>query len=279
MRKLLKLNSFWIRIIALITMTIDHIGVFLDYSKFYPLRIIGRIALPLFVFLSVEGALKTSNKKKYLLRLLSLFVSIGVILTAFSFMGSFFEEIAYTSGNIFFDLLLVILTVFILESDNKKIKPLVALPILYSIFSFTVIKLESCGCDGLYTFFPPALRMQYGIFTMLLTLGFYASNKLVPILINKYSPINADDDDYKRLLTNFLCVITVVISGIILMLTNYAFGDAYTNMLEGIQTYAIISAVFIMLYNGKKGYNSKWFRVAYYLYYPIHIGIILLFFL
>ena len=68
MKKCLKLNSFWLRLIALVTMTIDHIGVMLSYNDFIVLRIIGRIALPLFIFMTVEGALKTSNSKKYIFR-------------------------------------------------------------------------------------------------------------------------------------------------------------------------------------------------------------------
>ena len=69
MKKLLKLNSFWLRIIALLTMTIDHIGACLDFRVFFIFRLIGRIALPLFVFMIVEGVLHTKNFKKYALRL------------------------------------------------------------------------------------------------------------------------------------------------------------------------------------------------------------------
>ena len=279
MRKIPKLSSFWIRIIALLTMTIDHVGVFLDFSNYYILRVIGRLALPLFVFLTVEGALKTHNKRNYFLRMLYIFLGVAVVLVCLTHFGGIFQEVAFTSGNIFLDLLLVLLSVWILESENKKIKPLILLPVLYSIFSYTVIKLEGCGCDGLYMWFYPPIRMQYGFYSILLGLGFYYATKLTPKFVNKYYPINIEDENFNRVINNIFSVIVLVFASIILMLVNMAFGDKYYMMLDGIQTYAIISSVFILLYNGKKGYSSKWFRIAYYLYYPLHIGIISLFFL
>ena len=121
MKKLLKLNSFWLRVIALVTMTLDHIGACLDFTGFFILRLLGRLAIPLFIFLTVEGALKTSSKKKYILRIGILATVIGIALGILAYLDAPYNEIGL-SGNIFLDLLLVHISITILESPNKKIK-------------------------------------------------------------------------------------------------------------------------------------------------------------
>ena len=66
------MTSFVLKIIAMITMIIDHSGdVFnpLLHEKSLIFNAIGRIAFPLFAFMVVEGYTHTSNIKKYLLRL------------------------------------------------------------------------------------------------------------------------------------------------------------------------------------------------------------------
>ncbi len=62
------LSNFDLKIIAIITMTIDHIGAIM-YPNIDIFRIIGRISFPIFAFLLVEGFKHTSNKLKYFLRL------------------------------------------------------------------------------------------------------------------------------------------------------------------------------------------------------------------
>lgn len=271
MKKLLKLDSFWLRIIALIAMTIDHVGVLLDYSDFFWMRMIGRISLPLFIFLAVQGALKTSNKKKYAFRIIALAIFTSICLTVMPFISSVTEDIAYTTGNIFLDILFSILCVWILDSDNRKLRPLVIIPVAYSIFSFVVVRLEGCGCDGLYSWFPPAIRMQYSIFAILLAIGFYYSIKLA----EKYQNIDNGIEN-QQLLANLLSVATVVIVGCLTLALNYIFGAKYTTVIDEIASFSIISGVFILCYNGKKGYNAKWFRILYYIYYPLHISILAL---
>ena len=121
--------------------------------------------------------------------------------------------------------------------------------------------------------------MQYGFYGILLALGFYFSKKISPILINKYVPAYGEDKEYNQIITNILSAIVVLFSTLILWAVNFAFGPKYSSLLDGVQTYAIISGVFILLYNGTKGYSAKWFKVAYYLYYPLHLVIIALIFM
>lgn len=63
------LSNFDLKILAIITMTIDHIGAIM-YPNIDIFRIIGRISFPIFAFLLVEGFKHTSNKLKYFLRLI-----------------------------------------------------------------------------------------------------------------------------------------------------------------------------------------------------------------
>lgn len=64
-----------LKIIAMLSMLIDHIAAVLVDSRAYPelygaMREIGRLAFPVFCFLIVEGYFNTKNVKKYVGRLL-----------------------------------------------------------------------------------------------------------------------------------------------------------------------------------------------------------------
>ena len=78
------LSAFSLKIIAMLTMLIDHIGAALIYYPYYTanlaipsqeyifyrmLRNIGRAAFPIYCFLLVEGFFYSQNRKKYALRL------------------------------------------------------------------------------------------------------------------------------------------------------------------------------------------------------------------
>lgn len=64
--KLKKLSGNQLKIIALISMTLDHIGVQI-FPQLTILRITGRLAMPVFAYMISEGAHYTKNRKKYLL--------------------------------------------------------------------------------------------------------------------------------------------------------------------------------------------------------------------
>ena len=70
-----RIDSFWLKIIALATMTTDHIAAALPCGQWYlPMRCIGRIAFPIYCFLLAEGFCHTRSRGRYLLRLCLLFL-------------------------------------------------------------------------------------------------------------------------------------------------------------------------------------------------------------
>lgn len=70
-----------------------------------------------------------------------------------------------------------------------------------------------------------------------------------------------------------LAVVTLGFYGVaLLMPMKYVFWDAQ------MQLFAIVSGAFILLYNGLRGYNKKWFQYGSYLYYPLHMAVLYLIF-
>lgn len=59
-----------LKLIALVCMAIDHVGLCLFPTTIW-FRVIGRVAFPIFAFLIAEGAFYTKHPVKYLLRLLT----------------------------------------------------------------------------------------------------------------------------------------------------------------------------------------------------------------
>lgn len=76
------MNMKALKIIGLVTMTLDHVGVWLVPPGTFNLvlRCLGRIAFPLFAFMIAEGCRHTRDVKKYWLRLLLASVAIEAAL-------------------------------------------------------------------------------------------------------------------------------------------------------------------------------------------------------
>ena len=97
-------NGLILKIIAMAAMLADHMGAIL-YPEAEVLRVIGRIAFPVFVFLMVEGFYHTGNIRRYELRLL-LFAAVSEIPFDLAFSWRVLE---FTYQNIFFTLFVSLL--------------------------------------------------------------------------------------------------------------------------------------------------------------------------
>ena len=261
-------------------MTIDHIGFSFNIEAF---RYIGRLALPLFCFMIAEGAIHTKNFKKYALRL-------GIMASAISLVILLSQEIPYFRNNglsmrdegvIFIDLLLGAVAVYLLRQRKWYIKILAILPLAYGITSYAVSAYECVGCGSTVHWFPYFIRAQYGWYGILLIIGFYAAHLLGQLFINYRSSITGIDKDlYKgsnleRHALNIISVLVLAVITVLYYICENIVSDLFgSNSLFAIQPYAIISGAFILLYNGMRGYNKKWFQYGSYLYYPLHMLVI-----
>lgn len=112
------MNSFELKMIAIATMLIDHIGaVFLtpNTTIYLIFRSIGRLAFPIFAFLLVEGFHHTRDPKKYLIRL-GMFALISEIPFDLAFYGDFY----WGHQNIFFTLFLGLLLIMVMNDIERR---------------------------------------------------------------------------------------------------------------------------------------------------------------
>ena len=82
-----------LKIIALITMTCDHVGMQL-FPQYLILRYIGRLSFPIFAYMIAEGAKYTQNRTRYLLQMFSLGAVCSVVY--YFAMGSLYQCILIT---------------------------------------------------------------------------------------------------------------------------------------------------------------------------------------
>ena len=124
--------------IAIITMTVDHVGAIL-YPEFTVLRFIGRLSFPLFAYLLILGMENTRNIRNYFTRLF-IFALISQV--------PFFLALDYgpfDSLNIFFTLSSGLLFIYFF----KKSSVFVLVPVFASLvlpFDYGIYGIAMIGC-------------------------------------------------------------------------------------------------------------------------------------
>lgn len=148
LKKLQFLSGAQLKLIAIISMLVDHVNKGLIYPNLTSSQgflatisdifdIIGRIAFPLFCFMLVEGFYKTGSRKKYLLNLL-IFGVISEVPFDMSTTASFFNK---NWNNVMFSLALVLVTIWII--DILKVKMQNRPKVLWYLVSFLIVAVMS----------------------------------------------------------------------------------------------------------------------------------------
>jgi len=257
-----ELTSFDLRIIAIAAMFIDHAAAVLPHifvgDCYIIMRMIGRLAFPIFCFLITEGFSHTKNISKYVLRL-ALFAVISEIPFDLAFSRTVFDT---GHQNVFFTLLLGLAGICAAGKGAKaligyfckklgKDESISKSPILQSVVALPVI--------ALCAYLAEVLACDYGAQGVLMICALYmfrerkAMAYIALILIN-----------------SALCMSVSVIpsstSGILEM-WNVVFYDS-------VQWAAPLAVIPIMLYKGKAGRKSM--KYFFYAFYPLHIFVLYL---
>lgn len=234
------LSQEGLKLIACATMLLDHIGATLvvRYLQSTPglqpqmltlynaLRIIGRIAFPIYCFLLVEGACHTRNPKKYAARL-----AVGVLLSeipfdlAVSFTGSVFD---WSSNSVMVTLLLGF---GMLEGMKRTtgIRQIAVILPFYLLAEF--------------------LNTDYAGMGILV---------IAMLFLTRGMP-------HEKLL-RLLGFGVILIPGP----RSLQIGGLWLNT-EG---FAVLAAIPIFFYNGRKLTHSKALQWAFYLFYPVHLTLL-----
>lgn len=232
------LNNNSIKIIACLTMLIDHIGLML-FPGVATFRIIGRIAMPLFAFCIAQGCKYTKNKLKYFLMVFLL----GVLCQTVYFIVE--------PKNIYFGILITFsVSILLIYSFNfvKKCFLEKNVSFIYKILSLLIFIALLFGAY----LFCRTFRVDYGI------LGC-----LIPVIcsISDFKNINCSEW-LKKLDNNFTQFVCFVLA--------MAFYTAITT--ATFSDYSLFAIIFILFYNGKRGkLNLKY---AFYIFYPLHLVVL-----
>lgn len=226
-----------LKLIACVTMLIDHIGATLvlrgintgwfadieaSISLYYALRIIGRIAFPIYCFLLVEGAHHTRNPKKYALRLF-----IGMLLSEIPFDLAFSGRIDMESSSVMVTLLLG----FLMIESMKRVKGFWKIVVILPFFLLA-----------------EKLRTDYSGNGIML-IAMLAMTKGVK---------------QEKLLRMAGFVILLWFGALIQI------GPVTIPM----ELFGLIGVPFMFCYQGKKRTYSKAAQWAFYLFYPVHLTVL-----
>jgi hypothetical protein len=229
-----------LHIIAMLFMLMDHLWATLLPAQEW-LTCVGRIAFPIFAFMSVEGYFHTHNFKKYLLRML-VFAVISEIPFDLMYGGTWFYPV---HQNVIWTFILGLLGIHIMETVRKKKKT--------PAFVLTAILVTIAG--GLLG----TLTMvdYYGIGVLTVFIFYFFRGRKWWCLFGQIAAL--------------YWVNVELLGG--LMYPIHLFGMEFEFCQQGL---ALLALVPIWLYRGRQGYHSKPFQYLCYAFYPVHMLILVL---
>ena len=200
MKKCKGLSGSALKMIALITMMIDHTASWVlsqtDFSLvpiwivgkenitvYYICRLIGRTAFPIYCFLLAEGFHYTKNKKKYGANLL-IFALLSEPVWNLAHSGKWF----YGSQNVFFTLFLGFLAMYFYEKFRDE--KILCWTAVFAVFIFSAFFNADYGLNGVgLILFMHVMRENKTARTVLGCLFFKIQWKVVPafLIMNLYN--------------------------------------------------------------------------------------------
>ncbi|SKC82949.1 TraX family protein [Maledivibacter halophilus] len=255
------INSFQLKILGLLFMTFDHIAAYtfnlsIGYNK---IRIIGRVAAPLFLYVIINSFHNTRNKLKYAFRLYIAHVSICLTTLLLTTKGKKWFGI-HDQFSILSTFVYTVLFIWLIENIIEAIKENKKRTVLsYSLLGVGIVVLPvillilfSQYEELLTIIFPNVLTVPYSpIFVIMGICWYFIKNR-------KWQGIT---------LIIFSCFAAIgghIISRVGIWM--------FMNFFNSNQFWMILFLPFMFLYNGEKGKSFKYF---FYIYYPLHVFLLM----
>ena len=235
------MSSFLLKITAVITMLIDHIGDAIGGQNSVYFNMIGRIAFPIFAYQTVQSYLHTKKLKRHLLKL-AIFAIISQL--PFSlFLSTYFSGFTL---NVLFTFLLGLITLFLYDKCENK------------ILGFFIIILSSTLSE--------LLHLDYGAFGILLIFVFYYFE-------TEYKSKNIKIGNITLSSKKLLMASIVIIMCFSKYFNNIIETPSLSIYYILFSIFTSLSLVFVLSYNKKEGPKAKYF---FYVFYPLHLIILYL---
>lgn len=287
-----------LKLMALLFMLLDHIGAFIPGTPL-ALRWVGRLALPIFIFCTVQGFSHTHSKKQYLLRLYLAGIFMGLM--------NYWITSNQVHNNIFRTLFCIGVLCFLIDSFQKKNpnrRKYLAAYCAWQIGVYLFLQLwgkliyPSALSENIVMFLPNLLGSVYyleggWVFLLLGILLFLVKDNKKSLSAGYFSFCAAY---FVLSMTQFLPRVLIKLQFFSYVLNNngqtalsaalfdfenglYDFCMRHSGLATGFSTqvhplfteyqWMMAGALpFFLLYNGKKGRGLKYF---FYFFYPIHI--------
>lgn len=236
------LSQEWLKIIACVTMLIDHVGATVVYDmylnagaaaqaqmlfKIYLLmRIIGRVSFPIYCFLLAEGVSHTRNPKRYVIRL-----AVGAVLSEIPFDLALFGAFSWRYQSV---MLTLLLGFFALETMKKC--PNILLKVL-AVIPFALLA--------------EWMNTDYGGMGVVLIAVFALCR------------------DLPR--GKLWCLVG---TAAVLYLMPSASVQITKYLRLPLELFALVAMIPIHFYSGRKATASKAVQWGFYLFYPVHLALL-----
>lgn len=246
---MIRLNNTQLKVLAVVTMTIDHVGAFL-LPSIPLLRAIGRLAFPIFAYMIAEGCRHTSNKARYL-----------VTLCAFGAISQLLFWLHYHTlyQSIFTTLALSAVTIFALQWWAESWQGQTTGTTARSPLNLRVLApLAALALDVVVTVvLPQTFALQ----------GFYVQYRLPGVLlpVMAYLPWLANPGGVRDEQKNRLAALVLFAIGLVIVAATGSSSN---------QWWSLLALVPLALYNGERG--SRSLKYFFYVYYPLHLAVIML---
>lgn len=241
------MSAMALRIIACVSMLLDHIGFAFNINI---LRIIGRLAFPLYLYLLYNGYKHSSNRVMYAVRL-----GIFAIISQIPFSLFTEGELLCANGNVFVTLFICLICIWITDAmlRNNVAKWVAFLPTA-AVFSMNYLGFinSDYGEKGVLMAF---------VFTVFYGKGYM--RKILTVL-------------------GVLCsVFYAYILDWVLLPVLWIFGKdpgiPTLSMWQMVQVFSLLALPLIFLYNGQKGKwpigkpKAQYVKYGFYAFYPAHL--------